>query len=341
MKFIDEATITVSAGHGGKGCVSFRREAHEPRGGPDGGNGGKGGDVLLQTDPGLGTLLDFRYKRHFEAKRGGHGQGANRYGRGGEDTVIRVPVGTMVKDAKTGDLLVDLAKPGQSYLAAKGGRGGRGNLSYLSSTNRAPRQVQPGEAGEERQLKLELKLLADVALVGRPNAGKSTLLSRISAARPKIAAYPFTTLQPQLGVVQVGDAPAFTVADIPGLIEGAHQGAGMGIRFLKHIERTRLFLHLIDLSDLEFSDPWAGFVQVESELAAYSLHFKKRPRWVLFTKIDLLQSPQALKKAERRFAAKKIKTFAVSALTGLGMEKLLQALAKAVSKNKKEEDSLA
>ncbi|MFO1462910.1 MAG: GTPase ObgE [bacterium] len=329
MKFIDEVQITVRGGGGGDGCVSFRREKYVPRGGPDGGNGGDGGNVVFEADSGLLTLLDFRYRKIFEAQRGGHGLGANRYGRTGRDEVIRVPVGTVVKDPESDEVLADLIEPGQRYLAAQGGRGGRGNLSYVSSVNRAPRQRSLGKPGEERELKLELKLLADVGLIGRPNAGKSTLISRISAAKPKIADYPFTTLQPVLGVVKAG-LRSFTVADIPGLIEGASQGAGMGIKFLRHIERTRVFLHLIDLSDPEYPDPWKSYQLIEKELLAYSPEFKKRKRWVVFSKIDLLTDPKVLKKAEQVFSAKKRKTFAVSAATGKGLDQLLQALAKEI-----------
>jgi len=328
MKFIDEVQITVRGGGGGDGCVSFRREKYVPRGGPDGGNGGDGGTVVFEADPGMLTLLDFRYRKIFEAQRGGHGEGANRYGRTGRDEVIRVPVGTVVKDPG-GEILADLVEKGQRYLAAKGGRGGRGNLSYVSSVNRAPRQRSMGKPGEERELRLELKLLADVGLIGRPNAGKSTLISRISAAKPKIADYPFTTLQPVLGVVKAG-LRSFIVADIPGLIEGASEGAGMGVKFLRNIERTRVFLHLIDLSDPEYSDPWESYRMIEKELLAYSLEFKKRKRWVVFSKIDLLIDPKVLKKAEQVFAKKKLKTFAISAATGKGLEPLLQALAKEI-----------
>ncbi len=331
MRFIDEAIINVKGGNGGNGCVSFRREKYVPHGGPDGGNGGDGGSVILQADLGLSTLLDFQYRKNFEGERGEHGKGKNLYGRRGEPAVIRVPTGTVIKDEATGDILADLTHSGQTYLAAVGGKGGRGNTTYVSSTNRAPRQSEKGKEGEERTLKLELKLLADVGLVGRPNAGKSTLISRISAAKPKIANYPFTTLQPHLGVVKMGDQN-FTVADIPGLIEGAHEGAGMGIRFLKHIERTRIFLHLIDLSDLEHPDPYDSYVKIKKELLSYSSNFKKRPEWVVFSKIDLITDRKILKKAEQFFAKKKLKTFAISAATGEGVDPLIKALAKEVFK---------
>jgi Obg family GTPase CgtA len=331
MKFIDEAKIIVRAGNGGNGCISFRREAHEPRGGPNGGNGGKGGDVILLAASGLSTLLDLKFKNRFEAQNGGHGMGKDMYGRGGKDVLLRVPLGTVVKDAGSGDLLADLTENGQQYVAARGGRGGRGNRSYMSATNRAPRQAQKGQPGEEKILLLELKVLADVGLIGRPNAGKSTLISRISAARPKIADYPFTTLTPVLGVVSCGER-SFTVADIPGLIEGAHDGVGMGIRFLKHIERTRLFLHLLDLSDPEQPDPFKSFQGIELELNSYSPKFKKRKRWVVFTKIDLLKGSDKLKKAKALFTKKKIRTFAISAATGEGLKELIGALASELEK---------
>ena len=334
MKFIDEAKIFLHGGDGGNGCVSFRREKYVPRGGPNGGNGGDGGNIILQADSGLATLLDLQFKRHFRADRGQHGKGKEMDGRGGKDIVLRVPVGTTVRDADTGDVVADLIEAGQQYLAAKGGRGGRGNRSFLSATQRVPRQAEAGKPGEERTLILELKLLADVGLVGRPNAGKSTLISRISAARPKIADYPFTTLTPQLGVVKAGNYQSFTVADIPGLIEGAHLGAGMGIRFLKHIERTRLFIHLIDLNDPEFKDPLKSYQKIDAELNAYSPQFKKRKRWVVFTKVDLIQDPKQLKKAQAVFAKKKLKTFAISAVTGEGVTELVEALGKELLKGK-------
>lgn len=334
MKFIDEVKINVRAGHGGKGCVSFRREAHEPLGGPNGGNGGKGGDVIFVAASGLSTLLDLKFKNRFEAENGGHGKGKDMYGRGGKDVILRVPLGTVVKNFETGAVLADLTTAGQTYLAAKGGKGGRGNRSYMSATNRGPRQSQPGEPGEDKILKLELKVLADVGLVGRPNAGKSTLISRISAARPKIAEYPFTTLTPVLGVVSVGEENSFTVADIPGLIEGAHEGVGMGIRFLKHIERTRLFLHLIDLSDPEQPNALKSFEGIEKELNSYSNKFKTRKRWVVFTKTDLLTGQDKLKKAKALFAKKKIKTFAISSATGEGLKELVSAVGIEIKKIK-------
>ena len=250
MRFIDEAKIKVSAGHGGPGCVSFRRETFAPRGGPDGGDGGEGGSISFQATRNLGTLQDFRFKRSYEAPNGQPGKGANKAGRDGESIVILVPVGTVLKDLATGGALVDLTEDGQTWIARKGGRGGKGNAHFVSSTFQAPKFAQPGEEGGERELQLELKLIADVAIVGFPNAGKSTLISRISAAKPKIADYPFTTLTPNLGVVTLPSLQSFVVADIPGLIEGAHAGEGLGIKFLKHIERTRVFLHLVDSTPL-------------------------------------------------------------------------------------------
>jgi len=334
MRFIDEANIYIKAGDGGKGCVSFRREAHEPRGGPDGGDGGRGGSILFKASPQLSTLADFRYRREFKADRGEHGRGKDQYGRGGEDLVIQVPVGTLIKEEGSGEILADLSEPGQEYLGAKGGKGGRGNIHFKTSTNRAPRRADPGEAGEERHVVLELKLLADVSLIGKPNAGKSTLLSVITHAKPKIADYPFTTLTPVLGVVEslpgkgksVRDFTSFTVADIPGLIEGAHLGAGLGHQFLKHIERTRVFLHLIDVSDPE-QDAWKTYEEIREELKAYNPDFMKRPEWVLLTKIEVAQDKKALEKARKQFEKKKKKVFLVSSATGEGLRDLVQQLA--------------
>ena len=267
--FIDEAKIWVKAGDGGNGCVAFRREKYVPRGGPSGGDGGDGGDVVLESTEHLNTLLPFRYNREFRGERGHHGEGSNCHGREGEDTVIRVPVGTIVYEEESSERLFDFTAAGQRFLVARCGRGGRGNARFASSTNRAPRRADPGGTGEERRLRLELKLLADVGLVGFPNAGKSTLISRLSAAHPKIADYPFTTLEPCLGVVAVGEEESFVLADIPGLIEGAHQGHGLGTRFLRHIERTRLLVHLIEVSDTG-RDPAEDFRVVRNELGQFS-----------------------------------------------------------------------
>jgi len=335
MKFIDEAKILVKAGDGGNGCISFRREKYVPRGGPNGGNGGKGGDVVLIADPGLSTLLDIQLKRNLMADRGAHGLGKDMHGRMGRDLVVRVPLGTVVRNEERTAVLADLTKIGERYVAAKGGDGGRGNMNFATSTNRAPRKATKGYPGEEKRLILELKLLADVGLVGRPNAGKSTLISRVSAARPKIADYPFTTLTPALGVVKWNPDNSFTMADIPGLIEGAHQGAGMGVRFLKHIERTRLFLHLLDMMDPEFKDPMKSYRMIDQELNAYSPKFKKRKRWVIFTKSDLLPDSKTLKKMKAAFAKKNIRTFTISAVTGEGVNDLVMALGKELQALKK------
>lgn len=332
MKFLDEAKIYVVGGKGGDGCVSFRREKYVPRGGPDGGNGGDGGSVILEVDPGRNTLIDLKGRRHFRAGNGIQGRGKGMHGRCGTSEIIRVPPGTVVKDFPSGRTLADLVKEGQRFVVAKGGHGGKGNLAFVSSTNRAPRQCLPGEPGQERTVILELKLLADVGLIGRPNAGKSTLISCISAAHPKIADYPFTTLRPVLGVVSTGDYQSFTVADIPGLIEGASHGAGMGIRFLKHIERTRLFLHLIDLKDPEHPDPWESFLGIQKELNLYSRKFSKRTQWVILTKIDQITDSKELKKAIELFEAKGYRTFAISSVTREGLEALVRAVGEEVHK---------
>lgn len=334
MKFIDEAKIQVTGGRGGDGCVSFRREKYVPRGGPDGGNGGDGGDVVLEVDVGRNTLLDLKGKRHFRARHGGPGRGKGMHGRRGLAEIIRVPQGTVVKDAESGEILADMVFSGQRFIAARGGRGGKGNLAFVSSTNRAPRQCQSGEEGQERLLTLELKLLADVGLVGRPNAGKSTLISRISAARPRIADYPFTTLKPHLGVVQAGNYQSFTVADIPGLIEGAHEGAGMGIRFLRHIERTRIFLHLIDPHDPEHSDPVESFRQINQELDSYSPHFAQRTQWVVLTKADLPLEGTSFPELQKKFEKMGYRCFILSAVNSQGLSELIQALAEEVSRNR-------
>ncbi|MDJ0803364.1 MAG: GTPase ObgE [Desulfobacterales bacterium] len=299
MKFIDEATITVQSGDGGRGCVSFRREKFVPRGGPDGGDGGKGGDVVLVTTLRKRTLQQFQFKRQFRAPNGGHGQGKQKTGRNGDDLIIELPPGTLVSDADTGTLLQDLTDAGERYVAARGGRGGLGNTRFKSSTNRAPRHSQPGEPGALLTLKLELKLLADVGLVGLPNAGKSTLIRALSAARPKVGEYPFTTLNPSLGVVATGWGEPFVVADIPGLIAGAHQGAGLGHRFLRHIERTRVLVHMIDIAAIDPGDPLAAFETVQKELALFKPELDRKPMLVALNKIDL---PAAAANA-RRFSA--------------------------------------
>lgn len=327
MKFIDEARIFVKAGDGGNGCVSFRREKYVPRGGPNGGDGGKGGDILFESDPGLYTLLDFKYRKHFKASRGAHGRGKDQHGKGGGEVVIRVPLGTTIRDEATQEILVEFDRPGQRAAVAKGGRGGRGNIHFTTSTHQAPHKAEKGSPGEERWILLELKLLADVGLIGFPNAGKSTLLSVISKARPKIADYPFTTKTPVLGVVSYKEK-SFTVADLPGLIEGASQGAGLGIQFLKHVEKTRVLLHLIDLSDTAHPDPMKAYELIRRELESYDKRLMERPELVVFTKTDL---PDVKKKIpEARKAFKKIgKTvLAVSAAKREGLEELLRETSK-------------
>lgn len=325
MKFIDEAVITLKAGDGGRGCVSFRREKFVPRGGPDGGNGGHGGEVEFVAKPGLSTLMDFHYNRRFEAGRGEHGMGSGMDGRGGGNVEIPVPCGTSVYDAASGELLADLVADGQRYVAVRGGRGGRGNAFFTSSTNQAPKYAQPGEPGEEREVRLELKLLADVGLIGLPNAGKSTFLSVVSNAHPKIAGYPFTTLSPVLGVVKYKDANPFVIADLPGLIEGAHDGRGMGDKFLKHCERTRAYLHLVSLSPDETEDPLARFDLIEKELASYDPGFKKKKKLVLLTKCELVEAAEA-EKVTKAFKKRKVQPLAISSVTGQNVQEVLAAV---------------
>ena len=321
MKFIDEAIITVQSGDGGRGCVSFRREKFIPRGGPDGGDGGKGGDVVFVATLRKRTLYQFRYRKMLKAKNGTHGQGKQRAGKNGEDLKIEIPLGTLVFNAETGHLIKDFIKPGEAFVIAKGGRGGQGNARFKSSTNRAPRFAQPGEPGETLTLKIELKLLADVGIIGLPNAGKSTLISVISSARPKIASYPFTTLTPNLGVVQTDKGEPFVVADIPGLISGAHKGAGLGIRFLKHIERTRILVHLIDISSIDTNHPLDVYNTINMELALYSKNLAKKPQIVVLNKLDI---PGAKKAADIfQSAAKGKRIELISAITGKGVDHLI------------------
>lgn len=329
MKFVDEATITVSAGDGGHGCLSFRREKFVPKGGPDGGDGGRGGSVYLTPLAGLNTLADFRYAREFRAARGQGGMGRNRSGKGGADLYINVPVGTMVFDADTGELIEDLTGPDRSLLVAHGGDGGRGNARFKSSINRAPRKTTSGLPGETRRLRLELKVLADVGLVGLPNAGKSTLLRAISQARPKVAEYPFTTLYPQLGVVRVGPEQSFVVADIPGLIEGAAEGSGLGIQFLRHVSRTRLLLHVVDVAPVAGgADPQHALDTIESELHKYDPALANEERWLVLNKLDLVPQPEreslVRSWAERLAATRRV--FGVSAQTRAGCEALCLAV---------------
>lgn len=324
MKFIDEAKIEVWAGDGGNGCCSFRREKFIPKGGPDGGNGGRGGHVTARADSGLSTLMDVHYQKQFRAGRGEHGRGSNQFGAAGADVMMRLPVGTMVFDLETGELLADMTEPNQEVILARGGKGGRGNSCFVSSTHQAPREFETGTEGEHRILRLELKLLADVGLIGLPNAGKSTLISSISRARPKIADYPFTTLVPQLGVVSMGEGAAFTVADIPGLIEGAHDGHGLGIQFLRHVERTRVLLHLLDIQDPANPDPIHNYEMIRKELAAYSPALVQRPEIVVITKMDLPDVREKMPEVRAALEKKCCVVTAISAVTHAGLKDLLR-----------------
>jgi GTP-binding protein len=328
--FIDEAKITVKAGDGGHGCIAFRREKFVPKGGPSGGDGGDGGDVYLVTDPHENTLLKFRYSHTFRADRGRHGEGSNRHGRKGDDVEVRVPVGTVVYDNDTGEQIHDLTQPGQRVLIAKGGRGGHGNAHFASSVNRVPHKAQDGRPGEQKTLRLELKLLADVGLVGYPNVGKSTLISRISAARPKIADYPFTTLEPHLGVVDVDLDKTFVVADIPGLIEGAHLGAGLGIHFLRHIERTRLLLHLIDVSPMSGRDPVDEFHAINTELAEHNPDLPRKPKVIVATKMDIAVL-EKVRKLQHWCGQNDLDLVRISSVTGEGLEELKRIVVKKLS----------
>ena len=330
--FIDRAKIRVEGGHGGNGVTAFRREKFVPRGGPSGGDGGRGGDVWMIADSSLNTLLHLRYNPLHIAARGMHGEGSNRSGKEGEDTVVRVPVGTQIVDPQTSELLCDFAEDGQRWLAARGGRGGFGNAHFTTSTNRAPRYHQEGSPGEEFEFQLELKLLADVGLVGFPNAGKSTFISTVSAAHPKIADYPFTTLEPHLGVVDMGDFRTFVIADIPGLIEGAHEGHGLGDRFLRHVERTKLLLHLVDVSSSSGRDAVSDYEVINRELAAYDAQLGERAQFVVATKIDALDEPERLESLRARAAADERPFFAISAVAGTGVRELLIAIAREVDR---------
>lgn len=298
MKFVDEAVIKVLAGDGGNGCISFRREKFIPFGGPDGGDGGGGGSVWLIADEGLNTLIDFRHQRAFKAQRGQNGMGSQMYGKGGDDTVVRVPIGTVVTNVDTDEIIGDLTRHGQRLLVAQGGKGGLGNIHFKSSVNRAPRKATPGVPGEVRELKLELKLLADVGLLGFPNAGKSTFIRAVSAATPRVADYPFTTLHPNLGVVSLGTDQSFVIADIPGLIEGAADGAGLGIQFLRHVSRTRLLLHLVDVAPIDGTDPVEQVQAIEQELSKFDPELLDRPRWLVLNKADVLSDDERQAVAE-------------------------------------------
>lgn len=338
VKFIDEAKISVQAGGGGDGCVSFRREKHVPKGGPNGGDGGDGGDVVMLASTRMGSLLDFSYKKYYRAGRGAHGEGSNRHGANGADTAILVPVGTVIRNAETGEVLADLRRKDGNVTVARGGRGGRGNARFATSTNQAPRRAEKGLPGEKLSLFLELKLLADVGITGFPNAGKSTLISKVSAARPKIADYPFTTLVPNLGVVRWGDRKTFTMADIPGIIEGAANGAGLGTGFLRHIERTKLLIHLIDMSPFTNREPIEDFRKINSELRSYGGGLADKPQIVALNKTDI---PEAAEREERLmnfFTREGVEAVAISAATGANLETLVSKVGKALEKMEEQEN---
>jgi GTP-binding protein len=341
LVFVDEAKILVKAGNGGNGCVAFRREKYVPRGGPSGGDGGHGGSIYLEANPNDNTLLRYRYNREFKADRGRHGEGSNCTGHSGEDMILQVPIGTLAYDAQTGETIADLAVPGQRVLIAQGGRGGRGNQNFAKPWHQAPREHEDGFPGEERHLRLELKLLADVGLVGFPNAGKSTLISVISAARPKIANYPFTTLEPNLGVVNADGGTGghgtelgrtFVVADLPGLIEGAHLGAGLGIRFLRHVERTRLIVHLIDTSDANVDDPIHSFQVINGELEAFSPSLVEKPMIVVATKLDATTDRTRLEELQDFCKQRNLEFHSISAVAGDGVKELVRSIADALDK---------
>ena len=343
MRFVDQCRLTVAAGDGGNGAVAFRREKFVPFGGPAGGDGGRGGDVIFVGDEGLSTLLDFTYVRTIEAKRGEHGQGSDCHGRAGPDRVLRVPIGTQIRDAETRELLADITAHGQEEVLARGGRGGRGNLHFATPFDRAPRRAEKGEAGEKRELLLELKVLADVGLLGFPNVGKSTFVASVSAARPKIADYPFTTLTPALGMVAVGGGPrsggsSFVIADIPGLLPGASEGVGLGIQFLKHVERTRALLHLVTLDPGEDRDPLADYRALRKELKRFSPELAERPEIVALSKADLPEVREAYPALKKRFSKAGVKLRLVSAATREGLDELLAELAEMVSRMPRQAD---
>lgn len=336
MQFVDEVRVRVSAGNGGNGCVAFRREKYVPFGGPSGGDGGRGGDVILEGNEGMSTLLDLRYMRHIRADSGQNGQGKDKYGRAGADKVIRVPVGTQLFDADSGAPLGDVTSHGQQVVVAKGGKGGLGNIHFATSTDRAPRKATSGAEGEARELRMELKVMADVGLLGFPNAGKSTFVAAVSAARPKIADYPFTTLTPKLGMVEIGGGPArggtnFVVADIPGLIPGASEGAGLGHRFLKHVERTRVLLHLVSLDHAEDRDPIGDYRALRQELAAFNSELSERPELVALSKADLTDTREAYPDLRERFREELgIELLLLSSVTRDGLDRILQQLGQVI-----------
>jgi GTP-binding protein len=325
MQFLDRARIVVKGGDGGNGVMAFRREKFVPRGGPSGGDGGRGGSIFLEATDQLNSLLQFRFNPEFRAARGAHGEGSNRTGRDGEDITVLVPTGTLVRDSETGEILHDFSRAGERVLIAEGGRGGRGNARFATSTNRAPRRHEDGQPGTTRALDLELKLIADVGLVGFPNAGKSTLISRISAARPKIADYPFTTLEPHLGVVSFGEMETFVVADIPGLIEGAHRGTGLGLEFLRHVERTKLLLHVVDVSSTG-RDPVEDFLVICRELELYKTDLLSKPQMVAASKIDALDDRERVHRLREFVASRGLELFEISSVTGHGIDRLIGAL---------------
>jgi GTP-binding protein len=330
MKFVDEVRIRVEAGDGGRGCASFRREKYVPRGGPNGGDGGNGGDVVLAVDPGLSTLVDLSYPQHLRAGRGEHGRGKDQHGACGADLVLRVPPGTLVYDAEAGELLADLRAAGERAVVARGGRGGRGNMHFATPTNRAPRRAEPGTPGERRELRLELRVLADAGLLGFPNVGKSTLIRAVSAARPRVADYPFTTLVPHLGVVRVDEEASFVLADVPGLIEGAHAGHGLGTRFLRHLARTVVLVHLLDVSGLTGRDPLADFDALNRELALASPALAAKPQIVVAGKLDLAETRDRLPEVRAAFARRGVELLAVSGATGEGTREMVRAVWAAV-----------
>ncbi len=346
MKFIDEAKILVIAGKGGNGVASFRREKYIPMGGPDGGDGGRGGSIYVVADRNTNTLIDYRYTRKFLAQNGESGRGADCYGKGGDDITMHMPVGTVVSDAITGDVLADLDKDGKTVLLAQGGRGGLGNIHFKSSTNRAPRQCTKGEPGEEKELKLELKVLADVGLLGLPNAGKSTFIRAVSAARPKVADYPFTTLHPNLGMVRVDDNKSFVIADVPGLIEGAADGAGLGIRFLKHLARTRVLLHIVDIAPMDpDADPVADAIAIVGELEKYSPELASKPRWLILNKLDLFPEEERQEHVNNFLSAYREKSgfdgpvFPIAAISGEGCRPVVYAIQAALEEIRKRDEA--
>ena len=341
MIFVDEVVITVKAGDGGNGCLAFRREKYVPRGGPSGGDGGKGGDVRIESSDQHNTLLHFRFNPEHKAQRGAHGEGSNRKGRDGEDRILRVPVGCVVWEEGTNQKLFDFTQPNQQFIVAAGGRGGRGNARFATSTHQAPREVEPGKPGQFLRLRLVLKLLADVGLVGFPNAGKSSLLSRISAARPKIADYPFTTLEPCLGLVRVSEEESFVVADIPGLIEGAHLGHGLGTRFLRHIERTRLLAHLLDVSERDGPDPEHDFDVLMEELASFEPQLARKPMVLVASKADQAGDGRRLRAVEALAARRNLRWFPTSAVTGEGLQELIWGIAETLRELRRAEPATA